>query len=59
MADIVVLGSVPAGEAVLRSGASARRPVYVTGTLGESSVASLNRFGPGKSFAPNRTPSIS
>jgi thiamine-monophosphate kinase len=38
-ADIVVLGSVPAGQAVLRSGAKAGQHTYVTGQLGEAASA--------------------
>ena len=34
MADIVVLGSVPAGQAILRSGAKPGDLIYVTGNLG-------------------------
>ena len=39
LADIVVVGSVPQGEAVLRSGAKAGEQVYVTGELGGSAAA--------------------
>jgi len=39
LADIVVVGSVPQGEAVLRSGAKAGERVYVTGELGGSAAA--------------------
>ncbi len=39
LADIVVLGSVPKGKAVLRSGAKARQHIYVTGELGGSAAA--------------------
>ena len=38
-ADIVVLGSVPKGKAVLRSGAKAGEQIYVTGELGGSAAA--------------------
>lgn len=38
LADIVVLGSVPAGKAVLRSGASPGDLIYVTGELGGSAA---------------------
>ena len=38
-ADIVVVGSVPRGKAVLRSGAKAGDRVYVTGELGGSAAA--------------------
>ena len=39
LADIVVVGSVPRGEAILRSGARAGDRVYVSGTLGASAAA--------------------
>jgi thiamine-monophosphate kinase len=51
LADIVVLGSVPAGKAVLRSGARPRDLIYVSGTLG-SSVAALNELRDGKTLRP-------
>jgi thiamine-monophosphate kinase len=38
-ADIVVVGSVPKGKAVLRSGAKAGEQIYVTGELGGSAAA--------------------
>ena len=38
-ADIVVVGSVPRGKAVLRSGAKAGERIYVTGELGGSAAA--------------------
>lgn len=38
-ADIVVVGSVPKGTAVLRSGAKAGEQIYVTGELGGSAAA--------------------
>lgn len=37
--DIVVVGSVPKGKAVLRSGAKASEQIYVTGELGGSAAA--------------------
>ena len=39
MADIVVLGSVPKGHAVLRSGACPGDRIYVTGALGGAAAA--------------------
>jgi thiamine-monophosphate kinase len=38
LADIVVLGSVPKGKAVLRSGARTGDRIFVTGTLGSAST---------------------
>ncbi len=38
LADIMVVGSVPHGKAILRSGASAGDRIYVTGTLGGSAA---------------------
>lgn len=43
LADVMVLGSVPKGKAVLRSGASVGDDIYVTGKLGMG-VAALNRL---------------
>ena len=51
LADIVVLGSVPAGKAVLRSGARPGDLVYVSGTLG-SSVGALNQLRKGRKLRP-------
>jgi len=45
-ADIVVVGSVPKGEAVLRSGARAGDQIYVTGKLGGSAMALTLLAGP-------------
>jgi thiamine-monophosphate kinase len=46
-ADIVVVGSVPKGKAVLRSGAKAGDRIYVTGELG-GSAAALGRLAESK-----------
>jgi thiamine-monophosphate kinase len=46
LADIIVLGSVPRGKAVLRSGARVGDDIYVTGTLG-SGLAVLRRLRQG------------
>ena len=46
-ADIVVVGSVPKGKAVLRSGAKAGQQIYVTGELG-ASAAVLARLAESK-----------
>jgi thiamine-monophosphate kinase len=46
LADMVVLGSVPRGKAVLRSGARAGDDIYVTGALG-APAAVLRRLQPG------------
>lgn len=48
LADIMVLGSVPQGKAVLRSGARVGDDIYVTGKLGMG-VAALNRLFAGES----------
>jgi thiamine-monophosphate kinase len=55
LADIMVLGSVPRGKAVLRSGALPGDLLYVTGTLG-SSVATLNRLLAGEKPRPKSHP---
>jgi thiamine-monophosphate kinase len=39
LADIVVVGSVPKGKAVLRSGARPGDRIYITGSMGESAAA--------------------
>lgn len=53
-ADIVVTGQVPAGKAVLRSGASAGDRIYVTGSLG-GSAATLQQLFAGKKINPARS----
>lgn len=47
LADIMVLGSVPRGKAVLRSGARVGDDIYVTGRLGQG-MAALNRLFAGE-----------
>jgi thiamine-monophosphate kinase len=51
LADIVVLGSVPAGEAVLRSGAKPGDLIYVSGTLAEA-IADLEQLREGRKLRP-------
>jgi len=55
LADIVVFGSVPSGQAVLRSGARAGDLIYVTGTLG-SAVAALTQLRDGEKLRPRSNP---
>ena len=55
LADIVVIGSVPAGQAILRSGARVGDFIYVTGTLG-SAVAALNQLRDGEKLRPRSHP---
>jgi thiamine-monophosphate kinase len=55
LADIVVLGSVPTGKAILRSGARPGDFLYVTGTLG-AAVAALNQLRNGESLRPRSHP---
>ncbi len=55
LADIVVLGSVPAGQAILRSGASAGDFIYVTGTLG-SAMTDLELLREGRKLRPRSHP---
>jgi thiamine-monophosphate kinase len=50
-ADILVLGTVPAGKAVLRSGARPGDHIYVTGELG-GAAAELNRLFAGERIQP-------
>src|SRR5271165_4717782 len=55
LSDIVVFGSVPSGQAILRSGARAGDFIYVTGTLGEA-VAALNQLRDGEKLRPRSHP---
>jgi thiamine-monophosphate kinase len=55
LADIVVVGSVPKGKAILRSGAKTGDRIYVTGMLGRS-VAALTRLRRGEQLRPRDFP---
>jgi thiamine-monophosphate kinase len=55
LVDIVVLGSVPTGRAILRAGARAGDFLYVTGTLGLAAAA-LNQLRDGKELRPKSHP---
>jgi len=55
LADIMVIGSVPTGTAILRSTARAGDIIYVSGTLG-SSVATLHELRDGKNPKPAKHP---
>ncbi|MGZ4858408.1 MAG: thiamine-phosphate kinase [Candidatus Angelobacter sp.] len=53
-ADIIVTGQVPAGKALLRSGANPGDRIYVTGSLG-GSAATLKQLYAGKKIKPTRS----
>jgi thiamine-monophosphate kinase len=58
LADIVVVGSVPKGKAMLRSGAKAGEGIYVTGELG-GSAAELARLAEAKPTAAEHLEQLS
>ncbi|MFI5112400.1 MAG: thiamine-phosphate kinase [Terriglobales bacterium] len=51
LADIIVVGSVPRGKALLRSGAKPGDALYVTGALG-GSAAAIQQMRAGKKLRP-------
>ena len=55
LADIVVVGSIPTGRAIVRSGARPGDFLYVTGTLG-AAAAALNQLRDGKQLRPRSHP---
>jgi len=52
LADIIVVGSIPKGKAILRSGAHPGDLIYASGTLG-ASVATLEKLRAGKKLHPH------
>lgn len=55
LADILVLGSVPRGKAILRSGARPGDRIYITGELGEAAAA-LDLMFSGRKLRPEDYP---
>jgi thiamine-monophosphate kinase len=55
LADIIVVGAVPTGKAILRSGARAGDLIYVSGSLG-ASVATLQQLRSGQKLRPSAHP---
>ena len=53
-ADIIVIGQVPAGTGILRSGASPGDRIYVTGALG-GSAGTLKQLFAGKAIRPTKS----
>ena len=53
-ADIVVTGQIPAGTAILRSGANPGDRIYVTGALG-SAATTLKQLLSGKAIKPTKS----
>jgi len=52
LADIIVVGTVPKGKAILRSGAKAGDRIYVSGELGGSAAAVVRMRGGRKKVKP-------
>jgi thiamine-monophosphate kinase len=55
LADIIVVGAVPTGEAILRSGAQAGDGIYVSGELG-GSAAAIAQMRANKKLSPRAAP---
>ena len=53
LADILLVGSVPQGKALLRSGAKLGEAIYVTGALG-ASAAAIQQMRAGKKLRPTQ-----